>query len=375
MPLCGRAPATTVLVFVSVTVACLVPARALGAQDSTPRTDAEVFAWACAACHGADGTGAPRSQVGFDTPLPDFTECTFASREPDADWFAIAHDGGPVRAFDRRMPAFGQVLTTGEIEQALAHIRTQCDDPAWPRGELNLPRPLVTEKAYPEDEAVLTTVVGTGPVGSVTNEFLYERRFGARNQYEVLVPVAVQQDAGGGWSRGLGDVAFAVKRVLAHNQRRGSILSVTGEVVLPTGKETEGLGKGVTIFEPFVTYGQLLPSDAFLHVQVGAELPADTDVAGNEAFWRVAVGRTFEQGRFGRAWSPMIELLGARELEEAEPTVWDVVPQVQVTLNRRQHVMLNVGARVPINDREGRHTRVMAYLLWDWFDGGFLDGG
>jgi len=357
-----------------VIAVCLAPAVAQAAQASPERSDAEVFAWACAACHGAGGTGAPQSQVGFDTPLPDFTECTFATREPDADWFAIGHAGGPVRAFDRRMPAFGEVLTEDEIQGALDHVRTFCDEPAWPRGELNLPRPLVTEKAYPEDEAVLTTVVGTGPEGSVTNEFLYERRFGARNQYEVLVPVAVQQDAGGGWSRGLGDVAVAVKRVLAHSLQRGSILSVSGEVVLPTGKETEGLGKGVTIFEPFVTYGQLLPADAFFHVQVGAELPADTDVAGNEAFWRVAVGRTFEQGRFGRAWSPMIELLGARELEDGEPAHWDVAPQVQVTLNQRQHIMLNVGARVPVNDRGGRHTSIMAYLLWDWFDGGFFDG-
>ena len=50
----------------------------------------ELFRSACAGCHGADGTGLPQVQLGFDTPMPDFTDCSFASREPDADWF----DGG-----------------------------------------------------------------------------------------------------------------------------------------------------------------------------------------------------------------------------------------------------------------------------------------
>ena len=27
-----------------------------------------------------------------------------------------------------------------------------------------------------------------------------------------------------------------------------------------------------------------------------------------------------------------------------------------------------------LNNREGRHTQVMVYLLWDWYDGGFLAG-
>ena len=113
-------------------------------------------------------------------PLPDFTDCSFNSREPAADWFAISHDGGPVRAFDARMPAFGQALTAALIEMAVAHIKRFCDDPAWPAGELNLPRALVAEEAFPEDEAVLSTTIASG---TFVNEFLYERRIDARTQY------------------------------------------------------------------------------------------------------------------------------------------------------------------------------------------------
>jgi mono/diheme cytochrome c family protein len=369
----GKTRATGVL---GAALLCLSVAASSGAQTRPRpgRSGAELYAAACAACHGNDGTGADVSRVGFDTPLPDFTDCSFATREPFADWFAIAHSGGPVRAFDKRMPAFGEALSEAELERTVDHVQRFCADDAWPRGELNLPRPLVTEKAYPEDEAVVTTLVSTGDTRQISNVFLYERRFGARTQAEIAVPVAAQRGIGGDWQRGLGDVAFAVKRVLAHSLRRGSIVSVSGEVVLPTGKETQGLGKGTTVFEPFLTFGQLLPRNGFLHAQAGVELPRHRDVAEREGFWRLALGQTFEQGQFGRAWSPMIELLGARELESGATTNWDVLPQVQVTLSRRQHIMINGGIRVPLSNRSDRDVQVLTYLLWDWYDGGFLDG-
>jgi mono/diheme cytochrome c family protein len=354
-----------------------VSAQATSPAAARPETSgAELYRAACAACHGVDGTGAAPSTVGFDDlAVPDFTDCAFGSVEPDGDWLAVAHDGGPARGFDRRMPAFGDVLTEVEILRVIDHLRTFCADPAWPRGDLNLPRALFTEKAFPENESVFTTSFGGGLTGSVGHEAVYERRFGSRSQYELVVPVAFEESDAGEWHRGLGDVAVAVKRVLYSSLARGTILSAGGEVVLPTGKETLGLGKGVTIFEPFLAAGQLFPRNTFLHVQIGAELPADRDKAESEAFWRAALGATFEQANFGRAWSPMVEILGARELEQGQTVQWDAVPQMQVTLNQRQHLMINAGIRVPLTGRdEGRRAQFVMYFLWDWFDGGLRDG-
>lgn len=341
---------------------------------ATAPSGREIYQRACAACHGPDGRGVPQSQLGFDTPVPDFTDCRFVTVEPDDDWMAVAHAGGPARGFDVRMPAFGGALTDEELQRTIDYIRGFCPSRAWPHGNLNLPRPLVTEKAFPENEAVLTTSVAATGSGAIGNELLYEQRFGPRSQFELAVPIQLQEGAAGGWRRGLGDIALAVKHALYHDVARGHILSVAGEIVLPTGKETEGLGRGVTVFEPFVAFGQILPGNAFVQAQAGFELPADTAVASREAFWRVAGGRTFTQGRFGRAWTPMLEVLAARELERGATTRWDLVPQMQVTLNRRQHIMLNGGVRVPVNERRDRSTRLMVYLLWDWFDGGFLEG-
>ena len=72
----------------------------------------------------------------------------------------------------------------------------------------------------------------------------------------------------------------------------------------------------------------------------------------------------------------MIEVLAARELEGGARIAWDVAPQLQVTLSRRQHVMI-VGRRARAGERSapGDRLQVLSYLLWDWYDGGSsLDG-
>lgn len=335
---------------------------------------AAIYRDACEQCHGRDGRGMDQARLGLPVPVPDFTDCQFAPREPDSDWLAVMNDGGPARAFHETMPAFGDALSDAELRAALVHVRAFCTSAAWPRGELNLPRPLVTEKAFPEDELVVSTAMTTEGEGEVTTKVVYERRFGPRNQFELVVPVAAHERSSGGWRGGIGDVAVGMKRAVYHDYRRGSIFSLTGEFKLPTGASSLEFGKGVTIFEPFATFGQVLPGDSFLQFQVGVELPFDTDEASQEAFWRTTVGRSFTQGRFGRTWSPMVEILGARELVSGEPVQWDLLPQVQVTLSTRQHIMLDVGVRVPLTDAGPRATQVLVYLLWDWFDGGFFDG-
>ncbi len=345
-------------------------AQPAGAAPQATRTGRQIFETACATCHGADGRGTPAAESNYPLVPPDFSDCNFASREGDIDWLAVSHDGGPARGFDRLMPAYGEVLTRDELERAFLHIRGFCTSGAWPRGELNFPRALVTEKAFPEDETVLTIVADKG---AVTNKFIYERRFGARNQIEMIVPLEFSKRAPGDWTGGVGDLAFAFKRTLAHSLRRGSIVSAAAEVAIPTGSTERGIGSGTAVLEPFVAYGQILPAGGFVQFQAGGGLPLNrTDP--DEAFLRTALGQRFRQGVWGRMWSPMLEVIGAREIVSGSATQWDLVPQMQVTLSTRQHIRADAGVRIPVNDRAGRSKQFLMYVFWDWFDGGLLAG-
>ena len=352
--------------------------------DLADATGEAIYAQSCANCHGLDGTGLAPSLVAFEEELPDFSDCDFAAREPDADWIAVAHEGGPVRGFSEMMPAFRGALTEEQLGRVMGYIRTLCTDPNWPRGELNLPRALLTEKAYPEDEWVVEVGVDLERGGAVEAAYVYEQRFGPRSQVEVVIPYGWRSGGGGdeheaesdgGVTHGLGDVVLAVKHALYHDLGKGAIVSLMAEAILPTGDEAAGFGAPGGEVEAFLAFGQILPADAFLQAQGGAAVPF-REGAATEAFGRILLGRTWTEGKWGRVWSPMLEVRAKRDLESGAPTRVDLVPQIQVALNTRQHVLANVGVVIPADREAGQRPplRLVAYLLLDWFDGGFFEG-
>ena len=70
----------------------------------------------------------------------------------------------------------------------------------------------------------------------------------------------------------------------------------------------------------------------------------------------------------------MVEFLSDRDLVSGAKTNWDILPQMQVSLSKRQHILMSAGVRMPANNTAGRATQLMFYLLWDWFDGGLREG-
>jgi len=373
MPPWGHFPVFAALAFVWLQGIVFSQTAARG--KARPTTGKEIFLATCAGCHGPDGKGMPRATLGFEPPktFPDFTDCNSTTREPDEDWKAIIHYGGPARGFSEIMPSFTDLLTGEEIEKVVEHLRSFCGGRAWPRGELNLPRALITEKAFPEDEAVVQTNIATKGGYGASNLLVYERRFGLGNQFEVDVPFEYSHEPGHAWLGGIGDVTLGYKRLVAGSVHSGSIFSVSGEATLPTGNRARGFGSGSTVFEAFGAFGQMLPRHSFVQFQSGVEVPVRNDVA-KAVFARTALGTTLTQGHLGRLWTPMIEFVADRDLATGEKTNWDVVPEIQVTLSRRQHIRANFGVSIPASNTATRSPRVMFYLLWDWFDGGLREG-
>ncbi|MDP9084915.1 MAG: cytochrome c [Pseudomonadota bacterium] len=386
-----RAPPRTLLSGALLLVLSLAILR-LARSDNLPQLlglhgGKQIYQAACAACHGANGEGAAQSSAGFERPatFPHFNKCDESMPEFAKDYTAAITGGGPARGFSQIMPSFSGVLTATEIDDVVTYLRSLCKESDWPVGELNVPRALATEKAFPESETILTTTANLKGSPGFDNEIDYERVLGKRDQLEVAIPFSRIRRQGGGMTAGIGDVAVGDKHVLFSRlndnaggpqyESTGSILSMQGEVVLATGDQRRGLGAGEPSLGLFVAYDRLLPHQAFVQLQAGVNLPRHEDRGPRSDYFRSAVGTTVNQaGEFGRSWSPMLEVLANRDLTPRATTDWDVLPEFQVTLNRRQHVRAAIGCRIPVNDTYGRPTQLIAYFLWDWFDGGLFEG-
>jgi hypothetical protein len=221
---------------------------------------------------------------------------------------------------------------------------------------------------------VSTAASVSGPPARLTDVIDERTIIDARTQLETDVPVNYASQ-NNNWTAGFGDITLGVKRELFSSLRTGSILSVQGGVLLPTGDNNRGFGAGTTQFEPFAAFDQLFRENTFLQTELGADLPFDTSVAPHSMFWRAAVGQAIGQDNMlGRLWSPMVELLAARDFRPGASTDWDVLPEMQVTVSRRQHVRVGFGVREPFSNTSGRPSQVMFYLLWDRADGKLWDG-
>lgn len=212
-------------------------ARDTPAATIALETGEQIWEAGCASCHGKDGKGQLDHLIGFEPPksFPDFSDCSTSTPESDVQWRAVITHGGRARSFSPIRPAFEGILTGEQIDKVIDHVRGLCDEPAWPRGDLNLPRAMMTEKAFPENELLFSSF------------------------------------------------------------EKGSIVSAGVEVLAPTA---------------------------------------------------------------------------SRELLR-----WDVIPQVQIPVSRRLHVLANIGYQIPVSaGASTRASRLMFSILWDWVDGGPFHG-
>ncbi len=339
-------------------------------------TGKEIYMAGCVSCHGPDGRGQSQNLAGFERPptFPDFADCPTSTTEPDVQWCAIITHGGPARGFSEIMPSFKDELTQEQIGKVIEYLRSLCTEKAWPRGNFNLPRPLITEKAFPENEVVLTGGFNlhAPPGGSTT--VIYERRIGSSGMVEAAVPYNFTQDSGVLRS-GFSDITLGYKHKLFDNLKKGSIFSVGGELIAPTGNPHIGTGGGSPVFETFAAYGQIFPADSFLQLQTGIELPLQPDKLPRAYYLRGAVGKTFStRGGLGRRWSPMAEFIAGRDLVTGATTNWDVVPEIQIPISKRMHILANIGVRIPVNNTADRPKEIIFYFLWDYVDGTLRQG-
>ncbi len=346
------------------------------ATQPLPTTIPEMWdAW-CARCHSQDGSGKVAEPTITVEPM-DFTDCKVTSPEPNADWELAIASGGPAVGLSSEMPAFGDTLTPEQVRGFVTHMRGFCKDAGWPSGNVNFPRPIFTEKAFPENEVVILPMVthrrprvfilGTGgpriPADAPLTDFdlvaVYERRFGKRGMWEVAMPIASHDTLGFARRQGIGDIELAAKYVLYAGQTgTPRIVSAGFEAALPTGSEVRGLGRGTTVLEPYLAFGTMV-GNLYLQAQAKAELPVDTAKADRAFVYNLYAGR--DTSGAPNTWTLGVELNG--EDEELALT-----PQVRKGLTKTGALGAAVGVRIPITERRQQGTRFVSYLLWEYLE-------
>jgi mono/diheme cytochrome c family protein len=326
----------------------------------------ELYTDACASCHGDDGKGKVAG-LGVTAELPDFTWCAFNSEESNRDWALVVAEGGPAAGRSEQMPSFRNVLTEEQIDLVIAYLRTFCTED-WPSGELNFPRPLVTEKAWPENEIVFTWNFARTPAKDRETQFAwtFEKRIGARGQIELSIPFNIRDPKDGATVGGVGDLEAGLKYVLYDNPESLFILSGGLGLGIPTGSFRRELGEGTTTLAPFLATGKAW-GDFVAQGSLKFEYPFVSRRAPKAVFYDLALSYPiFDQGR-GTEAHAMMEFNATSEWGNQNPKHFQLylTPGFRKGLTPAGNWAVAFGVQVPVTREREANYRVLGYLLYE----------
>jgi mono/diheme cytochrome c family protein len=305
-----------------------------------------IFEKNCVICHGNDGKGNGPAAATLPVKPANLTDCRRTAEDDIEMIDNIVRHGGPYAGMSPVMPAWNKVLTAMEIADVAAYEKSLCDDPDWVPGELSFPRPLVTGKAIPEQEVILSgqytrnfsdlspggqeLEAGTRSQYSLNFDGSIEYRINGRTEVEVEAPFLVINNNPGYSTAGLGDMAVSFKYVLSFSVEHLTIVSAGLELGLPTGRSKKGLGSGELTWEPYLRAGWRW-KDLILQGDMSLELPQQSANTDSVLLYDLALGYEYEP-------DPRLEIVPMVELNTEMPvngadggrTISAVLPELRV---------------------------------------------
>src|SRR5207245_11616558 len=193
----------------TVVILLMLVADACGQSVGHPRRGRAVFEQYCTLCHGSDAKGTGPLAKTLPVPPADLTDCRRTAEDPVEVTEGTIRHGGSYVGLSPVMPAWQGKLTDEQIADAASYVKTLCSDPDWVPGELNLPRPLITDKAYPEQEAIVGSRFGRGPSKNTETFGTIEYRINGLTSVELTTNYLKTRPDGGQPHAGLGDASRA----------------------------------------------------------------------------------------------------------------------------------------------------------------------
>lgn len=331
---------------------------------------AAIYSTNCASCHGVGGQPDPESPLvkSLGVVPANLSDKLFNSREPVSDWKIVVTHGGPALGFSDKMPAFQNALSSAEIDAVLSYIKTVLvKEHDYPDGDLNLFLPLRTKKAFPEDEWVWKQrYTGQDGDDAWKNTLEYEFRIGHRAQGIMEVTYEVE-----GNTSEFGHLEPGIKYVLMHDRREGFILSGAAQIGVPLNSDANWE------FLPYLAMGKILNDDFTFQGSSRLKLDMENSDSSSAEFAGVV---HWTHTDLPRNVFPGLEVVAEVPFERGsgdtrkDAAQFSLLPQARIGLNKRGNIALNVGVEVPVNDTDRYDWRAYVYFIWDFADGGLLEG-
>ncbi len=359
----------------SISILCLVSVQYVYANE---HMDAgKLYQTNCAACHGATGKPDPENPVFRELGIfpANFTDPLFNSREPSRDWFMVIKHGGAALGRSEIMPAFKDSLSDEEIHLIVAYIKTLAGDHGYPSGDMNFILPIRTKKAFPEDEVVwkfrFQNNIGDTSRDQVRNVLEIEKRFLKRFQFSFELSHTFD-DAIDDNKGNIDQIEPGIKYVLYSSTAHQFITSLGTLVAIKTEEHGDS-----NEFIPYIAAAKRLTDKITFQSTARADLPFDRFSDGSVELSGVV---HWTPSPWPRSLHPGLELVASFPIERgtgsdrADFAQLSLIPQAQIGLSKGGHIALNLGAELPINDTDRYDYKAYLYLIWDFADGGLLQG-
>tara|TARA_R110000782_G_scaffold191602_2_gene281414 strand:+ start:4041 stop:5153 length:1113 start_codon:yes stop_codon:yes gene_type:complete len=337
----------------------------------------EVFQNNCAACHGEVGNPDPENPMFKESGIlpANFTDALFSSREPAKDWFLVVKEGGAAKGFSKIMPAFKEILSDLQIEKVINYIKTLAGEHLYPSGDMNFILPIRTKKAFPEDEVVwklrFQDDANNSSHDQIRNVIEIEKRIFKNTQLSLELSHKI--DDGIDNSHGnFYQIEPGIKQVVYQDPIKQFITSVGALLAIKTEESNSS-----DEFIPYIAIAKRLTKTLTMQGTARSTLPFENFSDGDVEISSVV---HWSSSLWPRSIKPGLELVASFPIERETGTSRksfsqvSLIPQAQVGLNKRGHIMLNIGAEIPLNDTHRYDYRGYAYLVWDFADGGLFDG-